>query len=94
VVLDFSEGLLITEFRIAGERFSFLRHFFGVCVMNGQTDFDQFKSELLEDGLSLGEEVDNFDDKFGNVACQVVSFHEAFRDDVVNNEGRFNVDVF
>jgi hypothetical protein len=44
VVLDFSEGLLITEFRIAGERFSFLRHFFCVCVMNGQTDFYQFKS--------------------------------------------------
>ena len=40
MVLDFSEGLLITEFRIAGEGFSFLRHFFGVSVMNGQTDFD------------------------------------------------------
>lgn len=62
--------------------------------MNSQTDFDQFKSELLDDGLSLGEQVDNFDDEFGNVACQVISLHEAFRDDVVNDKGRFNVDAF
>ncbi len=63
-------------------------------MVDGQADFDQLKSKLLDDGLSLGEQVDDFGDEFGNVACQVVSLHEGFGDDIVNDEGSFDVNTF